>query len=328
VIRAAARRHQDLFSAEPERRDMRTVETVAELRACIAALRQRGGRVGLVPTMGNLHQGHLSLIDTARRHGADAVVVSIFVNPLQFGPKEDYAAYPRTPEDDHAALAGKDVALVFAPTVEEMYPGGQGATTRVEVPGLSTILCGHFRPGHFVGVATIVAKLFNMAQPDLAVFGEKDYQQLVLIRRMAGDLCLPIEVIGSPTVREDDGLAMSSRNRFLSAEERARAPELHRALCDAAAAAAVEGWPFTAIEERGMARLETAGFRPEYFAVRDALTLAEPAPDRRDLVVLAAAWLGRTRLIDNVAVNRARQEPTTGRRDGRFPGSTLTRSHW
>ena len=288
---------------------MRSVETVVDLRACVTAFRRRGERVGLVPTMGNLHQGHLSLIDTARRHGADAVVVSIFVNPLQFGPKEDYAAYPRTPEEDHEALAGKGVALVFAPTVEEMYPGGQGATTRVEVPGLSTILCGQFRPGHFVGVATIVSKLFNMAQPDLAVFGEKDYQQLVLIRRMARDLCLPVEIIGSPTVREDDGLAMSSRNRFLSAEERARAPELHRALRDAAAAVEAEAWPFTLIEERGMSRLEAAGFRPEYFAVRNALTLAEPAPDCRDLVILAAAWLGNTRLIDNLAVKQAAARP-------------------
>ena len=229
--------------------------------------------------MGNLHEGHLSLIDTARRHGADAVVVSIFVNPLQFGPKEDYATYPRTPEEDHAALAAKGVALVFAPSVAEMYPGGQGESTRVEVPGLSTILCGQFRPGHFVGVATVVTKLFNMVQPDLAVFGEKDYQQVVVIRRMTRDLCLPLEIVASATVREDDGLAMSSRNRFLSAEERARAPELHRALREGAAAVESGELPFAAIEERGMARLEAAGFRPEYFAVRDALTLAEPAPE-------------------------------------------------
>ena len=218
---------------------MRIVETVADLRGCVAALRKRGERVGLVPTMGNLHQGHLSLIDTARRHGAAAVVVSSFVNPLQFGPREDYDAYPRTPEEDREALAGKGVALVFAPTVETMYPGGQAATTRVEVPGLSTILCGQFRPGHFVGVATVVTKLLNMAQPDLAVFGEKDYQQLVVIRRMADDLCLPVEIVGSPTVREGDGLAMSSRNRFLSAEERTRAPELYQALGEAATAVEV-----------------------------------------------------------------------------------------
>jgi pantoate--beta-alanine ligase len=284
---------------------MRIVASVAELRAAVAALRKRGARIGLVPTMGNLHAGHLSLIDAARGHGADAVVVSMFVNPMQFGPKEDYAAYPRTPEEDHAALAGKDVALVFAPTIEEMYPGGQGATTRVEVPGLSTILCGQFRPGHFVGVATVVTKLFNMAQPDLAVFGEKDYQQLLLIRRMARDLCIPVEIIGAPTVREEDGLAMSSRNRFLSAEERARAPELNGALRDAAAKLEAGTWPSAQIEEQGMARLETAGFRPEYFAVRAARTLAEPGPDCRDLVLLAAAWLGRTRLIDNIIVTRA-----------------------
>jgi pantoate--beta-alanine ligase len=196
---------------------------------------------------------------------------------------------------------------VFAPTVEEIYPDGQAATTRVEVPGLSTILCGHFRPGHFVGVATVVTRLFNMVQPDLAVFGEKDYQQVLVIRRMTRDLCLPLEIVASPTVREDDGLAMSSRNRFLSAEERARAPELHRALREGAAGAESGELPFAAIEERGMARLEAAGFRPEYFAVRDALTLAEPASDQPRLVVLAAAWLGKTRLIDNVVVRARRR---------------------
>jgi pantoate--beta-alanine ligase len=285
---------------------VRIVETVADLRACVRAFRTRGERVGLVPTMGNLHDGHLSLIDTARRHGAEAVVVSIFVNPLQFGPKEDFATYPRTPEDDHVALAAKGVALVFAPSVAEMYPGGQVESTRVEVPGLSTILCGHFRPGHFVGVATVVTKLFNMVQPDFAVFGEKDYQQVLVIRRMTRDLCLPLEIVASATVREEDGLAMSSRNRFLSADERARAPELHRALREGAAAVESGELAFAAIQERGMARLEAAGFRPEYFAVRDALTLVEPSLDRRPLVVLAAAWLGKTRLIDNLTIERRR----------------------
>jgi pantoate--beta-alanine ligase len=284
---------------------MRTVETVAELRASVASFRRRGDRVGLVPTMGNLHEGHLSLIDAARDHGARAVVVSIFVNPLQFGPKEDYDAYPRTPEEDRELLAEKGVALVFAPTVEEVYPGGQAAATRVEVPGLSSILCGQFRPGHFVGVATVVTKLLNMVQPDLAVFGEKDYQQLVVIRRVAEDLCLPVEIVGSPTVREKDGLAMSSRNRFLSADERARAPKLYQALREAAAAVAA-GQPFCAVEERGMAELEAAGFRPEYFAVRDARTLAPPAQDGGARIVLAAAWLGRTRLIDNLLVDGTR----------------------
>jgi pantoate--beta-alanine ligase len=187
-----------------------------------------------------------------------------------------------------------------------MYPGGQGESTRVEVPGLSTILCGHFRPGHFVGVATVVSKLFNMVQPDFAVFGEKDYQQVLVIRRMTRDLCLPLEILVSATVREDDGLAMSSRNRFLSADERARAPELNRALREGAAAVESGELAFAAIEERGMARLEAAGLRPEYFAVRDALTLAEPSLDRRPLVVLAAAWLGKTRLIDNLTIERRR----------------------
>jgi pantoate--beta-alanine ligase len=284
---------------------MRIVATVADLRSCVGAFRTRGARVGLVPTMGNLHDGHLSLIDTARRHGADAVVVSIFVTPLQFGPEEDYATYPRTPEEDHEALAAKGVALVFAPTVEEMYPGGQGATTRVEVPDLWTILCGQFRPGHFVGVATVVTKLFNMVQPDLAIFGEKDYQQVVVIRRVTRDLCLPLEIVASATVREDDGLAMSSRNRFLSVEERARAPDLYRALREGVAAVDSGQLPFAAIEESGVARLQAAGFRREYFSVRDALTLAEPAPDCRHLVVMAAASLGKTRLIDNLVVERS-----------------------
>jgi pantoate--beta-alanine ligase len=285
---------------------MRTVETVAELRASVASFRWRGDRIGLVPTMGNLHEGHLSLIDRARDHGARAVVASIFVNPLQFGPKEDYDAYPRTPEEDRELLAEKRVALVFAPTVEEMYPQGQAAATRVEVPGLSTIFCGQFRSGHFVGVATVVTKLLNMVQPDLAVFGDKDYQQLIVIRRVAEDLCLPVEIVGAPTVREEDGLAMSSRNRFLSAADRARAPKLYQALREAAAAIEAREEPLAAIEERGMARLEAAGFRPEYFAVRDARTLAPSAPDGGDPIVLAAAWLGRTRLIDNLLVNGTR----------------------
>ncbi len=284
---------------------MDTVETVAELRAAVAGFRRRGLRVGFVPTLGNLHEGHLSLIDLARGRGAGAVVASIFVNPLQFGPQEDFAAYPRTFEEDCAALIGRGTELLFAPALEVMYPGDQAAATRVEVPGLSTILCGHFRPVHFGGVTTVVSRLFNMVQPDLAVFGEKDYQQLVIIRKMARDLAFPIEIVPGPTVREADGLAMSSRNRYLSAAEREVAPELQRTLQAAAAAVAAGERPLAAIEERAQGRLEAAGFRPEYVAVRDAATLAEPTPDQRRLIVLAGAWLGKTRLIDNVAVDAA-----------------------
>jgi pantoate--beta-alanine ligase len=284
---------------------MDTVETVAELRAAVAGLRRRGLPVGFVPTLGNLHAGHLSLVDLARARGAGAVVASIFVNPLQFGPQEDFAAYPRTFEEDCAALISRGTELLFAPSLEVMYPGDQAAATRVEVPGLSTILCGHFRPVHFGGVTTVVSRLFNMVQPDLAVFGEKDYQQLIIIGRMTQDLAFPIEIVPAPTVREADGLAMSSRNRYLSADERRVAPELQRTLRAAAAAVAAGERPLAAIEERAQGRLEAAGFRPEYVAVRDAATLAEPGPDRRRLIVLAGAWLGKTRLIDNVAVDAA-----------------------
>ena len=285
---------------------MDTVETVAGLRAAVAGFRRRGLRIGFVPTLGNLHEGHLSLIDLARERGAGAVVVSIFVNPLQFGPQEDFAAYPRTFEEDCAALEGRDTELLFAPTLEVMYPGDRAAATRVEVPGLSTILCGHFRPVHFGGVTTVVARLFNMVQPDLAVFGEKDYQQLVIVRRMTRDLGFPIEIVAGPTVREADGLAMSSRNRYLSAAERRIAPELERTLRAAATAVTAGERPLAAIEADARARLEAAGFRVDYVAVRAALTLAEPDPEhRRPLIVLAAAWLGQTRLIDNLAVESA-----------------------
>jgi pantoate--beta-alanine ligase len=281
---------------------MDVVERVAELRAAVSSLRSRGLGIGFVPTLGNLHAGHLSLIDLARARGAGAVVVSIFVNPLQFGPQEDFASYPRTFEDDVAALENRRVELLFAPTIEVMYPGDQTAATRVEVPGLSTMLCGHFRPVHFGGVTTVVSRLFNMVQPDLAVFGEKDYQQLVIIRKMTQDLAFPVAIVAAPTVREPDGLAMSSRNRYLSAAERRLAPELQRTLRATAAAVADGRRPLAAIEVDAAARLQRAGFRVDYVAVRDADTVAAPAPDSRRLIALAAAWLGRTRLIDNAAV--------------------------
>ena len=300
----AATRHPNTASAEQQSNQMHAADTVADLRAQLSELRTRCPRIAFVPTMGNLHQGHLSLIAKARDAGADAIVVSIFVNPLQFGPKEDFATYPRTIEDDRRELDSLNVDVVFIPGVDEMYPGGQASATHVEVPQLSQILCGRFRPGHFTGVATVVRKLFNMVQPDLAVFGEKDYQQLVVIRRMTRDFCLPVEIIGSPTIREPDGVAMSSRNRYLSAEERGIAPTLFRLLQTTADKIRSGATDLSALEYEAMTQLQTAGFRPDYFAVRDAETLEQPTSDTAELRILAAAWLGKARLIDNVGVAR------------------------
>jgi pantoate--beta-alanine ligase len=275
--------------------------SIPELRFYLTAWRRAGQSVALVPTMGNLHAGHLRLVEEAKRR-AERVVVSLFVNPLQFGPQEDYARYPRTPEEDRRKLAELGVDLMFSPSVEEMYPHGLHSSAYVEVPGLSAILCGLFRPGHFRGVTTVVAKLFNLVQPQIAVFGEKDYQQLVLIRQMVEDLNFPIAIVSVPTVREPDGLAMSSRNLYLAAEERLKAPALYRALCEAKAWILAGERDFAAISERQLRLLEQEGFKPEYFAIRRASDLAEPEPDERPLRVLAAAWLGQTRLIDNVEV--------------------------
>ena len=283
---------------------MRTAESIADLRAQLSELRNTRSRIGFVPTMGNLHQGHLSLISKARNSGADAVVVSIFVNPLQFGPREDFAAYPKTIAEDRSELERMNVDILFMPGVDEMYPGGQTTATKVEVPRLSKILCGQFRPGHFAGVTTAVCTLLNMVQPDVAVFGEKDYQQLVVIRRMIRDLCLPVEIVASPTVREPDGVAMSSRNRYLSEQERGIAPTLYRLLQTTADKIRSGATDLPALEHQAMKQLQTAGFRPDYFAVLDAETLEEPTADTKELRVLTAAWLGKARLIDNVGVSR------------------------
>ncbi len=283
---------------------MDTVTAIAEVRARVRAWRRSGERVAFVPTMGNLHAGHISLIELARRHG-ERFVASIFVNPMQFGPNEDFAHYPRTPVRDAEMLAAAGCDLMFMPDVAGMYGEGATAPTRVEVPEISTTLCGEFRPGHFEGVATVVAKLFNIVQPDVAVFGEKDYQQLVVIRRMAADLCFPTVIVGAPTVREADGLAMSSRNQYLTAAERAIAPGIHAALqatCGAIAGGARE---FARLEREGAARLAAGGFRVDYFAVRRRLDLSPPSPQDRELVVLAAARIGKARLIDNLQVDRA-----------------------
>src|SRR5690349_522250 len=227
--------------------------------------------------MGNLHAGHVSLIEAARRYG-DRFVASIFVNPMQFGPNEDFAHYPRTPTADERMLADAGCSLMFMPDVTEIYPNGSERATRVEVPGLSRILCGEFRPGHFKGVTTIVATLFNIVQPDVAVFGEKDFQQLTVIRRMVADLCFPVQVIGAPTVRDADGLAMSSRNQYLTPEQRRIAPIIYRTLEEAAQRLRRGDKDFAAIESSGTRALEGAGLKPDYFAVRQSQDLALPQP--------------------------------------------------
>lgn len=280
---------------------MQTVHTIAQLRATVDQWRSRRERVAFVPTMGNLHDGHLELVKRATRAG-DRVVVSIFVNPTQFGRDEDFATYPRTLKQDSLKLAETGAHLLFVPEVAELYPFGQEHTTRVEVPGLSEVLCGASRPGHFTGVTTVVAKLFNAVRPHVAVFGEKDYQQLLLVRRMVADLCMPIEIIGVPTVREPDGLAKSSRNGYLSAAERERAPQLYRSLCWGAAQLAQHG-DFQSVCEKTRQQIEAAGFRPDYVGIRRADDLAEPQADDSRLIILGAAWLGKTRLIDNVSVS-------------------------
>jgi pantoate--beta-alanine ligase len=280
-----------------------TVHTVADLREAVAGARRAGGRIGLVPTMGNLHEGHLALVDAARER-CDLLVASIFVNPMQFGPNEDLDAYPRTLDADREGLSAHGTDLVFAPPVAEVYPDGLETQTRVSVPGLSNILCGASRPGHFDGVATVVTKLFNLVQPDVAVFGRKDFQQLTLIRRMVRDLCMPVEIVGVPTSRADDGLALSSRNGYLSEDERARAPALAATLRWVAGELRAGGDP-GALEVAGAERLEAAGLRCDYLAVRRVADLQPPAPGDDDLVVLGAAFCGRTRLIDNLVVAEA-----------------------
>ncbi|WP_095109526.1 pantoate--beta-alanine ligase [Pseudomonas sp. Irchel 3E20] len=281
---------------------MNMVRTVRELRAAVARARSEGKRIGLVPTMGNLHSGHAALVTKAAQR-VDFVVASIFVNPLQFGAGEDLDKYPRTFAADQETLVQAGCHLLFAPTVEEMYPDGMAGQTRVSVPQLSEGLCGASRPGHFEGVATVVSKLFNMVQPDLAIFGQKDFQQLAVIRALVHDLNLPIQIIGEPTVRAEDGLALSSRNGYLSAEQRAIAPALYRSLSQIGAAIEQGERDYPALLAEQSRVLQAAGFRPDYLEIRHALTLRPATGEDRDLVILAAAYLGATRLIDNLHVN-------------------------
>jgi pantoate--beta-alanine ligase len=278
---------------------MQTVTTIEAVRAHVRAWRAAGERIALVPTMGNLHEGHGSLLAAARAHAA-RVIASVFVNPLQFGPSEDFELYPRTLLEDERLLREAQCDLLFAPNVEEIYPDHGTQRTVVIVRGLTDILCGRVRPGHFEGVATVVAKLFGIVGPDLAVFGEKDYQQFMVIRRMTLDLALPVELIGAPTVRAGDGLALSSRNRYLSPEERARAPQIYQALRAAAYAIGAGNRDFPELEQAGWLALERAGMKPDYFEIRSAADLSKAEADSKDLVVLTAARLGRARLIDNL----------------------------
>ncbi len=284
---------------------MQSITTIADLRRRVSLWRQAGERIALVPTMGNLHAGHLQLVETARQQ-ANHVVVSIFVNPMQFSDASggDFEHYPRTFEVDQKKLMESGVDLLFFPAQEEMYPAGFKNVTRVMVPGISDILCGVFRPSHFVGVATVVAKFFNMVQPDVAVFGEKDYQQLLVIRRFTEELCFPVEIIGVPTVREADGLAMSSRNQYLSAEERQRAAALYRTLQTAKERLISGEGDIAAIESDAEKTLREAGFCPEYFTVCRADDLQPATTADTALVILTATWLGETRLIDNIQLRR------------------------
>lgn len=281
---------------------MNVVKSIADLRAAVTRARGDGKRIGFVPTMGNLHAGHIALIKKAGQR-AEFVVASIFVNPLQFGPNEDLDSYPRTLAADQQKLFEAGCHLLFAPSVEEMYPHGQAMQTIVRVPGVSEGLCGGSRPGHFDGVSTVVSKLFNMVLPDLAVFGQKDFQQLAVIRTMVRDLNMPVQIIGEPIVRAEDGLALSSRNGYLTTSERAIAPVLHRTLQQLAGSIRKGERDYPALLAAGKETLQTAGLRPDYLEIRDALDLGPVTAGSRELVILAAAYLGKTRLLDNLLID-------------------------
>ncbi|MBD8708403.1 pantoate--beta-alanine ligase [Pseudomonas sp. CFBP 13711] len=282
---------------------MNTVKTVRELRAVVARARSEGKRIALVPTMGNLHSGHIALVTKAVQR-ADFVIASIFVNPLQFGPTEDLASYPRTLAADQEQLLQAGCHLLFTPTVEEMYPHGMGDQTIVRVPVVSEGLCGGSRPGHFDGVSTVVSKLFNMVQPDIAIFGQKDFQQLAVVNALVRDLNMPIQIIGEPTVRAADGLALSSRNGYLTEDQRAAAPALYRVIKQIGTALQNGEQDHQQLIGDGVKALEAAGFRPDYLEIRNAVSLRPATPDDHDLVVLGAAFMGKTRLIDNLHLVR------------------------
>ncbi|EIR2333710.1 pantoate--beta-alanine ligase [Escherichia coli] len=283
---------------------MLIIETLQLLRQQIRRLRMEGKRVALVPTMGNLHDGHMKLVDEAKAR-ADVVVVSIFVNPMQFDRPEDLARYPRTLQEDCEKLNKRKVDLVFAPSVKEIYPNGTETHTYVDVPGLSTMLEGASRPGHFRGVSTIVSKLFNLVQPDIACFGEKDFQQLALIRKMVADMGFDIEIVGVPIMRAKDGLALSSRNGYLTAEQRKIAPGLYKVLSSIADKLQAGERDLDEIITIAGQELNEKGFRADDIQIRDADTLLEVSETSKRAVILVAAWLGDARLIDNKMVELA-----------------------
>ncbi|KID55001.1 pantoate--beta-alanine ligase [Pseudoalteromonas luteoviolacea] len=282
---------------------MQSITEIKSLRSQIKAWRQQDLSIAFVPTMGNLHQGHFSLVEKAKTL-ADKVVVSIFVNPMQFGKNEDLDSYPRTLVQDKQGLAELGTDIVFTPSVETIYPNGLAAQSFVDVPGVSEGYCGGSRSGHFRGVATVVTKLFNLVQPDFACFGEKDYQQLQVIKTMVHDLSMPIEIIGVPTQREVSGLAMSSRNGYLSEQEKGVAKVLYQVLSKTAQALEAGERDFVTLEAHAKAELEKAGLKPDYFSVAHRFTLQPPTPSDSDFVILAAAFLGSVRLIDNMQVGQ------------------------
>ncbi len=281
---------------------MDIVTTLTELHSALALSRQQGQCIAFVPTMGNLHRGHLRLVEVAKQHGSK-VVVSIFVNPLQFGPSEDFTNYPRTLEQDIVQLQCAGVDVLFTPNEQLMYPDGPAHSSYIEVPDLANILEGAHRPGFFRGVATVVTKLFNMVQPHHAVFGEKDFQQLLVIRAMVRDLAFPIEIIGVPTERDTDGLALSSRNGYLNAQERQVAPCLFQTLREVREALRRGEGDVARLEQQAFTRLTACGFQPQYVAIRDALSLLPvQSPAKAAQVILAAAHIGKTRLLDNLRI--------------------------
>ncbi|WP_372859849.1 pantoate--beta-alanine ligase [Pseudoalteromonas sp.] len=280
---------------------MQSITEIKSLRSQIRAWRQAGLSVAFVPTMGNLHRGHFSLVEKAKTL-ADKVVVSIFVNPMQFGANEDLDSYPRTLDADKQGLADLETDILFIPSVETIYPNGLGTQSFVDVPGISMGYCGGSRPGHFKGVATIVTKLFNLVQPDYACFGEKDFQQLQVVKTMATDLSIPVEIIGVPTMREVSGLAMSSRNGYLSADEKHTAPALFNTLKHCAQQLKSGNKDFATLENEAKSALENAGLKPDYFSIAQRDTLKAATLEDTRFVILAAAFLGSVRLIDNLQV--------------------------
>ncbi|MCX7042146.1 MAG: pantoate--beta-alanine ligase [Gammaproteobacteria bacterium] len=280
---------------------MQSFSTIGQMREQVGQWRRDGLRIGFVPTMGNLHAGHFALVELAREH-SDKVIASIFVNPTQFGPNEDYGRYPRTPDTDIAGLAGKGCDALFLPSVDEMYPFGTIGCVQMHVPGITDILCGAHRPGHFNGVAQVVSRLFNMVQPDVAVFGRKDYQQLQVIRYMTEEMSFPVRIVAAPTLREPDGLAMSSRNQYLQGDERQVATTVYRTL-RAMRDAAATGRPLRDIEDDASQALHSAGFTVDYAEIRRSDLTRPKLPGEPGLVALIAARLGRTRLIDNLEFN-------------------------